>query len=70
MAELKRILHEIVIALTRPFMRLMPDKVPVTFIGPDASRDLCNSIAQSGSKKLLIVTDRGLVEIAKIKKAG
>lgn len=63
MAELKRILHEIVIALTRPFMRLMPDKVPVTFIGPDASRDLCNSIAQSGSRKLLIVTDRGLVEI-------
>ncbi|TFH23330.1 MAG: iron-containing alcohol dehydrogenase [Myxococcales bacterium] len=63
MGELKRILHEIVITISKVLSRLMPDRVPVTFIGPDSSRDLCFSIAQSGRKKLLIVTDAGLVQL-------
>jgi len=63
MAEIKRILHEIVIAISKLLSGLMPDKCPVTFIGPEASRDLCSSIGQSGHKKLLIVTDAGLVQL-------
>jgi alcohol dehydrogenase class IV len=60
---LKRFLHNLVVALTRVFAGLLPDKIPVTFIGPEASRDLCESIAHLGSGKVLVVTDAVLVEL-------
>lgn len=60
---MKKALHDFVIALTKLFSGLLPDRVPVTFLGPDASRELCHSIAQEGTKKVLVVTDAGLVQL-------
>ena len=66
MFALKRFLHAFVIALLSIVSRLLPDRVPVTFVGADASRDLCESIAHTHAQKVLIVTDAVLVEIGLI----
>jgi alcohol dehydrogenase class IV len=58
---LKKFLHDLVIALTRIFAGLLPDRIPVTFIGPEASRDLCESISHLRPGKVLIVSDAVLV---------
>lgn len=63
MFELKKFLHAIVIALTRVFAKLLPDRTPVTFVGDGSSIHLCRAIADRGTKKVLIVTDAGLVAI-------
>jgi alcohol dehydrogenase len=63
MEALKKIIHVVAIAVTNFFARFLPDRAPVTFIGPDSSADLCDSIAQTGVRKLLIVTDAVLVKI-------
>ena len=61
MFTIKNFFHDLAIAIARVFMKLLPDKIPVTFIGPDASRELCESIAHistdPSSTKILIVTD-------------
>jgi alcohol dehydrogenase class IV len=72
MFAVRRALHALVIALTRAFSKLVPDRIPVTFLGSDASRELCASIAQMGVRKPLVVTDAGLVAaglVARITKA-
>ena len=61
MFVVKRALHALVIALTRVFSKLVPDRIPATFLGPDAARELCASIAQMQARKVLVVTDAGLV---------
>lgn len=63
MEAVKKALHAFVIALTRLFSSLLPDRVPVTFVGADASRELCQAIAQTGAKKVLVVTDADLVRL-------
>jgi alcohol dehydrogenase class IV len=63
MFALKRFLHGLVIGLARFLSKLLPDKIPVTFVGPDASRELCESIAHTRAENVLIVTDAVLVEI-------
>lgn len=60
---LKKLLHDLAIVVARVLSKLLPDRIPVTFIGPDASRDLCESISHLGAGKVLIVTDAVLVEI-------
>jgi alcohol dehydrogenase class IV len=59
----KRVLHGFAIALSRLLSRLLPDRIPVTFAGPDASRELCHSVAQTGARKVLVVTDADLVRL-------
>ena len=66
MFVLKRFLHDFVIALAAIVSRFLPDRVPVTFVGVDASRELCESIAHTHARKVLIVTDAVLVEIGLI----
>jgi alcohol dehydrogenase class IV len=62
MFAIKRALHAFVLGLTRLVAKLLPDRIPVTFVGPHASRELCESIAQMGARKVLVVTDAVLVE--------
>jgi len=62
MFALKKALHAFVIAITRVLSKLMPDRVPMTFIGRDATAELCASMAQTQARKVLIVTDAGLVK--------
>lgn len=63
MSTTKKLLHSMAIALSRQMIRFIPDRVPMTFIGADATRELCASLAQTGAKKLLVVTDAGLVDV-------
>ena len=63
MNALKKLVHDFAIALTRLFAPLLPDRSPVTLVGPGSAKELCSSIAQSGVSDCLIVTDRGLVEL-------
>ncbi|MCG8590445.1 MAG: iron-containing alcohol dehydrogenase [Proteobacteria bacterium] len=60
---IKRTLHGLALGLTGVFSRLLPDRVPVTFVGPDAARELCGAVAQSGARKVLIVSDAVLAEL-------
>ena len=63
MFVVKRSLHGAVIGATKLLSKLLPDRVPVTFVGADATRELCDAIASLGLSKVLVVTDAGLVEI-------
>ncbi len=62
MFALKKALHAFVIAISRLVSKLLPDRVPMTFIGPDSTAELCSSLAQMSTSKVLIVTDAGLVK--------
>ncbi len=59
----KQFVHNTAMALIRRFAGLLPDKIPVTFVGVDATRELAESIAHTHAQRLLIVTDAMLVEI-------
>ncbi len=62
MLFLKKFLHSIVIRLVRLFSGLIPDRVPLTFLGSSATGELLEAMAQTGSRRVLIVTDEGLVQ--------
>lgn len=77
MKLIKRWLHALYVRISIVFMKLLPDKTPVTFTGPDSSHVLCQSIGQSGVDRILVVTDGMLLEIglvgpilAKLRSAG
>jgi alcohol dehydrogenase len=63
MSVVKRGLHGAAIGATKLMSKLLPDRTPVTFVGVDATRELCGAIADLGLAKLLVVTDEGLVEV-------
>ncbi len=48
--------------------KVIPMPKPTLFTGEDSSLELCESIAQMGTKKLLIVTDQMLVKLGLLKK--
>lgn len=57
----KKLIHDLAIAFTRFFSRFMPDRSPVTLVGPGSAEDLCSAMAQGGARRVLVVTDKGLV---------
>ena len=63
MSTAMKALHDVAIAVTAAVAKLIPDRVPMTLLGPGSSKDLCGAIAQAGTKKLLIVTDAILVKL-------
>jgi alcohol dehydrogenase len=65
---LKKLIHNLGVALGRILATFLPDRIPVTFVGADSSRELCESIAQSGASKVLIVTDAVLVELGLVRR--
>lgn len=46
---------------------LLPFRKPELFEGPGSSKDLCQKLATEGVKRVLIVTDEGLVKIGLVK---
>lgn len=70
MSTLKRFLHDRSIGLARVASKLLPDRVPVAFVGGEATRELCEAIAQGRPKRLGIVTDEGLVQAGILAKVG
>ena len=61
--QAKQILHHAMMRLSQPVSRLLPDKVPATFVGPHALGELCQSIESFGLRKILVVTDATLEKI-------
>jgi len=57
----KKALHALAMAIAGLLAKLLPDRIPVTFVGDGAARELCGAIARMGHRKLLVVTDAGLV---------
>lgn len=68
MFALKKFFHHIAVAIGRRLSRLLPDKIPATFVGADAVAELCQAIAQTGHKKALVVTDAVLVKLGIVEK--
>ncbi|MDH3706834.1 MAG: iron-containing alcohol dehydrogenase [Acidimicrobiia bacterium] len=60
---LKRLIHAVVVFISRFAAKLLPDRVPVTFVGADAVRELAQAIGHRGVTKALVVTDATLVEL-------
>ena len=60
---IKRWAHALYVRISIIFMKLLPDKMPVTFTGPNSSHILCKTISQNGLSRVLLVTDAMLVEI-------
>jgi alcohol dehydrogenase class IV len=63
MSVFKRSIHGAGVKVAGVLSRMLPDRIPVTFVGADALGDLCESIASTGARKVLVVTDPGLVEL-------
>jgi alcohol dehydrogenase len=57
----KRIVHDRIVGVARIASKLLPDRVPVTFVGAEATAELCEAIAQTRPVRLGVVTDEGLV---------
>lgn len=51
------------VAATAAILPRLDIPTPLTFVGADASLSLCQMIAGSGSRRLLVVTDRGLMSL-------
>lgn len=60
---LKRLVHAVVMFVSRLGAKLLPDRVPVTFVGSDAITQLAQAIGHRGVTKALVVTDATLVEL-------
>ena len=60
---LERSSHAAYAVLGKAVAKLMPDRIPVTFVGDDAVGELCRSIGYRGIRKVLVVSDAGLVGV-------
>ncbi len=61
--KLKRGSHAAFVVIGKGVAKMLPDRIPVTFVGGDAVGELCESIGHRGLRKALVVTDAGLVKI-------
>ncbi len=61
MSVLKKFAHDRVVGLGKAVTKFLPDRVPVTFVGNEATSELCEAIAATGPRQLGIVTDEGLI---------
>ncbi len=63
MFAVDKALHSLAMLLSGVVTQLLPDRIPVTFVGNEATRELCSTIGQMGAQRALIVTDEGLVKV-------
>lgn len=61
MSAIKRFLHDRTVGVAKAAAKLLPDRTPITFVGNDATGELCEAIAQTRPTRIGIVTDEGLV---------
>jgi alcohol dehydrogenase class IV len=61
--ELRLLAYRLVKPFQWPTSRVVPIPRPTTFVGPDSALKLCDSIAQFGFRRVLIVTDAVLVRL-------
>ncbi|MEM7585810.1 MAG: iron-containing alcohol dehydrogenase [Acidobacteriota bacterium] len=58
---LKRTVNRTLMSVLRLLAKLLHVQRPILFTGVGASRRLCGAVAQMGARRVLLVTDRGLV---------
>lgn len=64
---LRHLLHELQLALLKVLIRLLPgSRPPVIFAGAGSALQLCNVLADLGTRRLLVVTDAVLVRLGLI----
>ncbi|MDJ0786625.1 MAG: iron-containing alcohol dehydrogenase [Myxococcota bacterium] len=68
MSAAKRFLHDRFVGIAKVVSKLLPDRTPVTFVGSEATRELCEAIAQSRPACVGIVTDEGLVSLGVVER--
>jgi alcohol dehydrogenase class IV len=61
--------HDLSIGLTGFLLRFMPGATYMVYAGEGSAVSLCKSIARSGNKRLLVVTDKPLVELGIVERA-
>ncbi|MGI9288860.1 MAG: iron-containing alcohol dehydrogenase [Pseudomonadales bacterium] len=66
MIVVQRFFYRAKSTLLKLALALVPRSKPMLLLGPDSSRRLCQTIAQSGFRKVLIVTDKPLIELGLI----
>ena len=58
---LERWSHAAFVVIGKVLVKVLPDRIPVTFVGADAVADLAQAAANQGMARALVVTDEGLV---------
>ena len=61
--------HNAKLAFTAMVMKLMPASSYMTFVGPDSAAQLCAHVGRTGATRVLVVTDRVLVELGVVERA-
>jgi alcohol dehydrogenase len=60
---LRKLKHKLIVGLMRFAMKFMPGSSYLLFAGEGSSRQLCKHMAYQGLKKVLVVTDKPLMDI-------
>jgi alcohol dehydrogenase len=60
---LRKLLHKLYLALMTVVVRLSPSPKHMVFVGANSSEQLCAHISRLGPKKVLLVTDKPLVDL-------
>ncbi|MEO2168481.1 MAG: iron-containing alcohol dehydrogenase [bacterium] len=68
MDTLKRIIHQLGIGIFSFFATLLPMPIPVTFAGRGSAGELCSAIGQLKPTRILLVTDKILVQLGIVQK--
>lgn len=61
--SLRKLLHALIMALTKMVVRFSPAARHLLFAGSGSARQLCEHVARTGVKKVLVVTDKPLREL-------
>jgi alcohol dehydrogenase len=61
--QLRLLFYRLIKPFMKPVSRLVAIPRPVLFVGPDSTRRLCDLIAGSGHRRVLVVTDAVLVKL-------
>lgn len=62
--------HKSYTSVLHGFIRFIPAASPMTFVGAGSTKKLCEHISRLGLKKVLIVTDKPLVELGIVARAA
>lgn len=63
--------HKIIITVFKTFIKFTPTAgIPMSFVGVGSTAKLCQHISRMGVSKILIVTDKPLVDLGIVAKAG
>ena len=63
MVNAKKLAHDGFVAVAKVAAKLLPDRAPITFVGPGSVAELAGAMKGTGVRRVLVVTDSVLREI-------